>query len=314
MLMSESAIGVVFGENAVQLIQLSRSENGWKLDNLAEAKLPHKFRLLTLSDDTRFADIRQTFHKIAATISSGKETGVAIDQDLLFVKEINVDPDIPKEDVEKQAFWEAQQFLPENLGKNYKVLWSRISPQDSLVLLILYRKLIIERIQQLFESTEKSLQNLSFDQMAAMTAMENLFQPKGRLVGLVDVRKNSATITLLKDGKYFRLKKLDFGDSEEDILESETILAKEINKEIIRLLLDAEIKESDAPVSQLYVFGEKANQSLISALEGGPSLEVKLANPFSAVEISDDIKGQIEAIENPANWLAAFGAAQELLG
>jgi len=312
--MSKSAVGAVLGEDAFLLVQLGRSENGWTLEGFTEIKLPHKFRLLTMNDDTRFREIRQTFQESLSKDGWVQKTGTAINQDLLFVKETPVDPKLPEDEVERQVFWEAQQFLPEDLGKNYKVSWIRILPENPLVLLVIFRKLVVERIQQLFEGTEKNLQNISVRQFAALTAVEKFFKPKGRLIGLADVGKTSVTITLLRDGNYFRSKEMDLGDYEEDVLESDQNLSKAINREIDRLLLEAEIKESDSPVSQLYVFGEKASTSLISALAGGPSLEVKLPNPFDAVEIPEELMSSVGALENPANWLAGFGAALEVLG
>ncbi len=311
--MGESAVGAVLGENTFRLVQLGQTENGWKLENLAEVNLPFKFRLLTLNDDTRFEEIRQAFQKSVAEDKWVQKTGVTVDRKLVFVKETHVDADLSGDEFEKQVFWEAKQFLPEDLSKSYKVSWIRISPEDPFVLLVVFRKLLAERIEQLFEESEKTLQNISVNQFAAMAAAEKLFEPKGRLIGLADVKKATTFITLLKDGNYFRSKEIDFTDYEEDILDSDQNLSKAINREIDRLLLESEINESDSPISQLYIFGEKASVPLASALEGGSALEVKLANPFEKVEISEALKDTVAAIENPASWLAGFGAALEIL-
>lgn len=311
--MSESAVGAVLGENTFRLVQLGQSENGWKLENMAEANLPFKFRLLTLNDDSRFEEIREAFKKNVAKDGWVQKTGVAVDRNLLFIKETHVDTNLPSDEVEKQVFWEAQQFLPEDLSKSYKVFWVRISQENPFVLLVVFRKLLAERIEQLFKESEKTLQNISVDQFAAMAAVEKLFEPKGRLVGLADVKKETTIITLLKDGNYFRSKEIDFTDVEDNVLESDQNLSKEINREIDRLLLESEINESDSPISQLYIYGEKASLSLASALEGGPALEVRLANPFEKVEIPEALKDSVAAIENTASWLVGFGAALEIL-
>ncbi|NOY78993.1 MAG: hypothetical protein GXO76_14115 [Calditrichaeota bacterium] len=311
--MSESAVGAVLGENAFLLVQLGRSENGWVLENFVEMKLPHKFRLLTMNDETRFREIRQIFQENLSRNGWVQKVSTAINPDLFFVKEVPVDPKLPEDDVERQVFWETQQFLPEDLSKNYKITWIRVLPENPLVVLLIFRKLVVERIQELFEGMQKDLQHIGVRQFTALTAVEKLFKPKGRLIGLADVGKTSVTITLLRDGTYFRSKEMDLDDYEEDVLESDQNLSKAINRELDRLLLEAEIKESDSPISQLFVHGEKASPALVSALTGGPSLEVILPNPFEAVEIPDGLKHSVGALDNPANWLAGFGAALEVL-
>ncbi|GBD94088.1 competence protein A [bacterium BMS3Abin05] len=313
--MGESAVGAVFLEDILQLVQIARKEDGgWKLEKFVQEKFPHKFRLLTLSDDARFGDLKEMVQGVLGRDSWAENTSVAIDHELLFVKETSVDPGLPEDEKKKQILWESQQFLPENLSGDYKVSFAGINADDTFVVLVLFRKLVLERIQQILQGAGKTFGFMDVDTFSAMTAIEKLFDPKGRLVGLADVRKKAVQLTFLKDGNYFRSREVKFADSEEDVFESDQNLANLLNKEINRLLLDAEIHESDSPVSQLYVFGERAASELVSALEGGPSLEVKLADPFKSIKIEEDLQSAVDKIENPANWLIGFGAALQLLG
>ncbi len=311
--MSESAVGAVLEENAFRWIQVGKFENGWKVENLAEVNLPVKFRLLTLNDDARFEEIRQLFRENIVKAGWAQKIGIAVNRKLLFIKETHVDPDLSDDEIQKQLFWEVKQFLPEDLGKSYKVFWVRVSPGNDLVLLIIFRKLLLERVGELFEETGETIQNMSVNQFAEMTAVEKLFEPKGRLIGVAHIGKTALTITLMRDGSYLRSKEIDLEDYEQDLLESDQELSKTINKEVDRVLLESEINESGSPVSQLYVFGDKATPSLVSALEGGSALEVKFANPFEKVEVPETLRDSVVAIENPTKWLAGFGAALEIL-
>ncbi len=312
--MSDSAVGFSMSENLLRVVQLSPDNDSFRIKKIEQKKFPHPFRLLTLDNQDRFQALLSVIEESFKQNEWASTVGVSIPNDLVLIKEFPVDEDLSREELDRHVHWEATQFLPDELPGEYLLSYQRLNFDEPSVVMLAFRELVLHRIQQAFELAGRTPQFLGPDIFSGLTAVSRLYEPNEGLTATLEVGENKAHLALLKGGDYLLSKKLPYTLSEENetaLEENSSALAAFLKKEMRRLLLDRKIDEGEMPISQLFVYGDKAYADLITGLEGGPAVEVTLVNPFENTA-ADGLNSEAFR-ENPSVWAPAVGVAIEAL-
>ncbi len=313
--MNNTVVGFSISENSLRVVQLAQNEGSFRIEKMAQEKFPHPFRLLTLDNQERFRAILSTLENLVKREEWPSTIGVSIPDGLVLIKEIPIDEDLSDEELDQQARWEAVQFLPNGLSEEYLLSYKRLNVEESSVLLVAFRELVLRRVRQAFEIAGRTPKFLGVDIFSSLSAVGRLYDAGEGLSALLEVGENAARLALLEGGEYLLSKKLPYSaveDNNGSVFDSANALAEFLKKEARKLLLDRKVDAGEVPIARLFVYGEKASGELVAGLENGPAVEVSLVNPFVEMEVPDGAAPEgIE--ENPSVWTPAVGAALETL-
>ncbi len=313
--MSDSAVGFSMSENLLRVVQLSRDNGSFKIEKIEQKKFPRPFRLLTLDNQERFRAILSVIEEAGKQDEWAQAVGVSIPNDLVLIKEFPVDEDLTSEELDRQVHWEVTQFLPDELPGDYLLSYQRLNFEEASVVVLAFRGLVLHRIEEAFELAGRTPRFLGADIFSGLSTVGQLYEPNEGLSALLEVGENKAHLALLKGGDYLLSKKLSYSiaeDEEANLSEDPAVLATFLKKETRRLLLDRKIDEGEMPLSQLFVYGDKASAELVSDLEGGPAVDVTLVNPFESAIVGENLNAELFQ-NNPSVWAPAVGVAIEAL-
>lgn len=249
------------------------------------------------------ADSKEEFRNIIVeAINYYHLTGpivVTIDNQFAMIRKVMIDVTNPDDQLDEQINWEIRQILPEDSLSDYQYVYENLPggyyENQKAILLVLFRKNVLEAINNLFFDTPLELKFVELDLFSVLYGTNRLFGIKERdLCAFVDLRKDAIQFLIIRKGEFFDSFRMNFNhetdEPDVEFYNSVDNLANLINKEVRRKLLEYQIETGENPVDFLFVFGEKANSELVEQLDSnGPAKEVTLIEPFKKLELNPDI-------------------------
>lgn len=292
-------VGFSLLKNSFQFVDIQYREGKPIVNQFAKRATPVPFSSSSVLNRDLKNDYRNLIEEAINFYNLAGSVIVTLDSQMAMIRKVMVDLSLPDDQLDEQINWEIRQILPEDSLADYQfvyeVLQGGFSEHQKALLLVLFRKDVIQAIKNLFSDTPLELKFVELDLFSALYGTSRLYGIKEKdLCIFADLRKDAIQFLSVRKGEFFDTFRMNFNhnsdESELELYESMENLANLINKEVRRKLLEYKIESDQNPVDNLFVFGEKANSELIERLKiNSPAKEVTLVEPFKKLELNSDI-------------------------
>ena len=310
-------LGFSLERDVFQFVEIQYREGKPVVQRFAQRETPLPFTLRNAFQEEHFGAFQQVIQEAVDIFQLNGPVAVTLDNRFAFVKKFLVDLAMPDEEVEEQINWEFRQILPESSLPEYLYTYERIpggfyENMDAL-LAVAYRRQVLDLVKRLFQPTGLEVAHLDLDIFSALYAVNRLYGTREYdLSVLADVRDDVTKLEFVRKGEYFDLHMARYSEleeSEEQHFQSSESVAKLINREIRRKLLEFFSEDREKPIDLLFVYGPRADGELIDYLAMSPAREIALVEPFKKMELSVAEQGMSEEDVLSSRYTAGVGAA-----
>ena len=194
-------VGLDIGSNAVKLVELKSSKNGYQLKNIGEAILPL---------NSIVNKIIENRDAVADTISSlfedlrvkTKNVAISISGHSVIIKKVSL-PKMSEKELRESIPWELEQYIPQSIqdvNYDYQVIPGETPEGNIDVLIVAAKKDVTNSYVSVV--TDVGLNPVVVD--VDVFALENMYEinyPESEgLVALVNIGASVTNINILKDG------------------------------------------------------------------------------------------------------------------
>ena len=333
-------IGVDISSSSVKMVELSgETKAGFQIERYAIEPLPRD----AVSDgnianlEAVSESLRRCLRRMA---SSTKLVAMALPASSVITKRIVLPGGLREQEMELQVESEANQYIPfalEEVNLDFQVLGEIGDSDDVDVLIAASRKEKVEDRVAAAEAAGLKANVVDVESFAALAAFELVARAipggaSGKIVALVDVGAHAMDITVLRDGNQVYAREQSFGGNQltQDIArqygmsfdEAESgkrsgSLPENYESELLRPFMDALALEISRAlqffftstqfnqVDQIVLAGGCAAISgLADVVTGRTQVPTMIANPFSAMTLSNKVRAKSLMADAPALMVA----------
>ena len=293
-------LGFSLLKRSFQFVDVQYQEGKPVINQFAKRDTPVPFNQTSVLDGNSRDEFRNIIEEAINYYNLDGPIVVTVDSQVAMIRKVMVDTTLPDDELDEQVNWEIRQIIPEDSLADYQYVYENIPGEyyenQKALLLVLFRKDVLEAVKNLFSGTPLEVKFVELDLFSALYGTDRIFGIKERdLCVFADLRKDAIQFLTVRKGEFFDSFRMSFNnetdESDLELYESEENLANLINKEVRRKMLEYKIETDDNPVDYLFVFGEKANSGLVEQLESNsPAKEVTLVEPFKKLELNPDIE------------------------
>jgi len=314
--MSESTIGLSFGENKFLLVEIEHSQGTCQVNQITQKPLPVNFDFLAVEDVQNIPRMAEPINEVVAELNlKGKRTALSLDNALVMIKKVPVDEDFDDRELREQIRWEAEQCVLSSMD-DYILDYQRLFPISPMgkpeVLLVLVRKKIIGFLRELFQATPLDLRWIDVDIFAAHRALEVNYDLRGEdKIAMVEVGKKGLCFTLLMENEFFLTHNLTFAEGEEEEFYpsiSNENASKLIAKELRRLILDNRLGQNIEDLDWVFLYGDRVDKEIAVTLQSVYPTTIEVANPFRRLRMSPEVYFDQEYLDKSGEFLTAVGS------
>jgi len=311
-------IGFSLLKNSIQFVELVEQEQTYQIRKLECRKLPIPLTLKAFSDSEQLNALSEFSKELVTSAQLSGEVSIAVDNSLTLIKKMPVDANIGSQDLEKQILWECQQFVPAASLADYRYIYQKLihASEDNVdyLLLVVFRQQLLEGIKQLLEKLGLSLSQVEVDWLALIRAGNCFYElDKKRLVCLANIGADVIQLLFLQYGEYYFSHRVSLQESEEtselSAWDSPENLARLLQKEIRRVLMENRFDIENQPIEDLYLFGERAESEIIDFLRNETALHVDIMLPQEKLEVIEEVKNSPAYTQFSQECLYCIGTA-----
>jgi len=263
----------------------------------------------------------QYHHLIEDAIHFYKLSGpvvVSLDSRFVLVKKFAMDLAISEAQVEEQINWECRQILPEDEIAEYQFSYERLAggvyPSQDTFLIVTLRKKVVAAVKNLFADTPLTVKFLTLDLFSALHSINRIYGIREQdFCILADLHRDAVKLLVVRKGEIFDIHSFSFNERAEEngdkVFESDENLAKLLNKEIRRKLLEYRFNSEEKVIDSLFLYGERASSELVNNLQNSPAREVLLVEPFKKLELNADKQNFKDGIPISSEYTICVGSA-----
>jgi|GEM_PF-1142820 len=314
-------IGVSFAGNKLKLVEVESIGGQYQINRIIQKNANLSLNIIeqSVKGDSAAVSIgnliNDTLHLTELQIN---QATFSLDSQLVLIKKVPVDSDLPMQEIQNQVQWEAEQFVFHPI-ENYIIdynhfIQSKDHPDANDLLIVMVRKSIIDFIQKIFDQTQLDLKIVDVDIFAAIRAVKSNYEyQRDEKIGLVDISNEGVKIILMTNGEYFVVTDFSFATAEHgkktEIVPDDTQLAKLIVKEFRKVLLDYQLGKRIEDLDRIFLYGEMVQPRLVESLQNLNDVRITKVNPFRKVRFfSTDVDN--EWVRNsPEMFAVCIGAA-----
>jgi type IV pilus assembly protein PilM len=315
------SVGLDIGSKTIKIVELARSGQSFTLKGsgvVGYAGTP----IEKMEDEKEIATLGQNIAKLAkeANISS-KEVVVALPETQVYTRAIKF-PLLTDQEIASAVRWEAEQYIPIPVKEaiiQHQVLERKenVSPPEVSVLLVAAPRKLIDKYLKVVQAARLETIAVETEIMALVRALA----PPQQVVLLVDFGARSTDIAIAKNGKltftrsiptagealtrsvaqsfgiehqqaeqYKRAYGLSPNQLEGKIKTALTPVFNMVTDEIKKAIHYYQSEEKgEAPAAAIVSGGTAGMPEAISTLSSSLGIEVVIANPFSRVQVSQQV-------------------------
>ncbi len=288
-------LGFSLLRNSFQFVEIKYQEGKPVVERFANRKTPVPFDLANAIQEENLLQFQTLIQEAVEVFQLNGAISVALDSRMAFVKKFLVDLAMQEQEIEEQVNWEFRQIIPESSLSEYQYVYERLPggfyQNLDAVISVAYRKKVLEIIETLFQPSGLQVALVDLDIFSALYAVNRLYGTREYdLCVLADVREDQTKIQFVRKGEYFDLHIARYSELEEGgdvpVFESAETVAKLLNKEIRRKLMEFYSEDKEKPVDVLFVFGDRAGSELVDYLAMSPARDIVLVEPFRKLELN----------------------------
>ena len=315
------SVGLDIGSRTIKMVELSSSGQSYSLKGsgvVGYSGTP----IEKMEDDKDIAALGQNIRKLAkeANISS-KEVVVALPETQVYTRSVKF-PMLTDQEIASAVRWEAEQYIPIPVKEaiiQHQILERRenVSPPEVSVLLVATPRKLVEKYVKVVQAAKMEAVAVETEIMALVRALA----PPQQTVLLVDFGARSTDIAVAKNSNLVFTRSIptagealtrsvaqSFGIEQQQAeqykrtygLSAQQLEGKIRNAltPVFNMVVD-EIKKAmhyyqseekgDTPSVAIVAGGTAGMPEVISTLSNSLSMEVVIANPFSRVQVSQEV-------------------------
>jgi len=337
---AQSLVGVDISSSAVKLLELSKSGDDYKVESYAVGGLPPNSVVENnIADVEAVGEVVKIAYKRSS--SSVKNAAVAVSGSAVITKIVQMQASLSEDEMENQIMVEADQYIPYSLDEvnlDFEVLGPTEGATDSVDVLLAASR--TENVDVRVDAIELGGLNAKIVDIEAY-AMENAFSliapqlPNGGLdqtVAIFDIGATMTTLSVIHDLKTVYMREAIFGGKQlteeiqrryglsyeeagmakkqgglPDTYEPEVLepfkeaMTQEINRSLQFFFAATQYNSVDHIV---LAGGSSSIQGIDQMVEERMSISTIIANPFSNMTLSSNIKAQVLSNDAPALMIA----------
>ncbi len=223
-----------------------------------------------------------------------KRVAFSLDSSMVLVKKMEVDPRLDKEKLQEHVDWEVQQFAISPTDQ-YIIDFEELSagPQVGAlndILVVVVRKKVVRFLRQLFKNTDLNLGVVDVDVFSAQRALQiNYDYGQDDSICLVHVAESKLHFSILRGRKFFLTQDVLIPQNNGAPETSESIM-RLIAKELRRIVLDHQLGKRVEDLSEIFLYGEGADDRVLEGLQNNYDVQINRANPFRKLKLTGQAK------------------------
>ncbi|CDZ78649.1 type IV pilus assembly protein PilM [Legionella massiliensis] len=295
-------LGIDISPTSIKILEISYYKNQYCIENYAYVRLA--------SDDSR-AKIIATIKTLLSQLNSTVKTAaIAVPDVTVISKTIQLANSLNAIDVEKLSFLEANKYLAGNIYVDFSIIGpseKNVAMMD--VLLVAAKADKVDKRIELFREAGLDVKIVDVESYAIASVINRLSaEDKYRVVALTNIGFEILTVTVFDNEKIiYRQEEVFISENHEKELDSNRIKLHIKNQ--VELFFSTSSYDF---IECIYLTGEVGELSfLVQEIQDQIGIPVKIANPFSELKISKNIK--LNELKKIAPSLTlAFGLALRL--
>ncbi len=200
-LSKKELVGLDIGSNAVKLVELKSSKNGYQLKNIGEAILPHHSivnKIIEKRDavadtiSSLFEDLRVKTRNVAISISGHS----------VIIKKVSL-PKMSEKELRESIPWELEQYIPQSIQEvnyDYQVIPGETAEGNIDVLIVAAKKDVTSSYVSIVREVGLNPVVVDVDVFALENMYEINYPDAEGLIALVNIGASVTNINILKDG------------------------------------------------------------------------------------------------------------------
>ncbi len=194
-------MGLDIGSNAVKLVELKATKNGYQLKNIGEAVLPpnsivnkiiEKREAVTDTISSLFEDLRVKTRNVAISISGHS----------VIIKKVSL-PKMSEKELRESIPWELEQYIPQSIhdvNYDYQVIPGETPEGNIDVLIVAAKKDVTNSYVSIVNDVGLNPVVVDVDVFALENMYEINYPDSEGLVALANIGASVTNINILKDG------------------------------------------------------------------------------------------------------------------
>lgn len=200
-LSKKELVGLDIGSNAVKLVELKSSKNGFQLKNIGEATLPRNSivnKIIEKRDavadtiSSLFEDLRVRTRNVAISISGHS----------VIIKKVSL-PKMSDKELRESIPWELEQYIPQSIHEvnyDYQVIPGETAEGNIDVLIVAAKKDVTSSYVSIVREVGLNPVVVDVDVFALENMYEINYPDSEGLIALVNIGASVTNINILKDG------------------------------------------------------------------------------------------------------------------
>jgi len=257
-------------------------------------------------------EILQNLYQL--TGSRTKEVGVVLNAGIVLVKKIPVALGLEEEMLREQMIWEAEQFFLTSLD-NYIMDYQRLPFQtqsgDPVYLMVLVRKIVVNKIRSLVEKVGLTLRDVDVDIFSNIRAiLANYDLGLDEISAVVDIQREYISFVIINQREYFLSHQVSLreGGAASGLVDSSQIVDL-LLKEFRRIVFGHRLGRGIEDLNRIFLLGSEGMQNIFKEISSAVSVPLEIVNPFRRINISQSVSQSSEVVEFPHRFVASVGIA-----
>lgn len=311
-----SHLGLAFSVENISYAQFIRDHQELVLNHIGIIPYPFKYDEREFFKEINISKLAYSFNEELKKIQiEPHSVSISIESNLAKLKRITLPPNLDEKGEFEHINWDLTQSLSLPLNEYVYHIAPNHFEYDSVydTLVIAIQKKIIEFFKQFADLVKIKLDNLSIHSLAAEVALRNSFgkNADGLLVLFKISNERLETIFIWK-GNYFSSEYELVQTSNTSFTFNEIILDRiKLKIKQIENLFEQFGRESTR-VSQLFLYGESVNESIVELINKNISIPINRLNPFENIKLSDSFQSNKIQDTESTKYVECIGVALDV--
>jgi len=308
-------VGISIRDTTLRMVEATHAPGEARISRLSQGRVRSAFNFSSLQDHTlirRYAeDINRLYETADFQISSG---AFILDSNMVMIKKIPIDANLQGDRLKDHVRWEVEQCMINPL-EQYILDFETLPPENGKdigqAIVVIARRQVIDYLKEIFKNTDLQLSAIDVDVFAAQRVVTSNYDAvDDEFTALVDIRKESFQISILKGAAYYLCQDLEFQSEDQANLMKRDgeQLARFVSKELRRLIIDNKLGKSVEDIRAIYLYGDGANDQILESLQNTHNVRIDRANPFKKIKIASQ-GGDPILQSQPETFVIPVGAA-----
>lgn len=321
------SVGLDIGSNTIKVVELEKNKDSYSLK--ASGVIGYRGEYIEkLSDEKNIADMAQVLKKLFSSANiSKKDVTISLPENLVFTRAIKL-PILTDQEVSAAIKWEAEQYIPIPVKEaiiQHQIL-ERVNTGPSpgvTVLLVAAPRVLVEKYVSILNIAKLNVVTVETELMSLVRSLAPINQTSllidygARSVdvaishnGLLSFSRSipsagealtralnqSLGITMQEAEEYKRTYGLSSSQLEGKIRTAMEPIVKGVTDEIKKAVHFYRTEDKgQAPTSAIISGGVAGMPELISYMTNALGIEILIANPFSKVQVSQEVWNSLSA-------------------